>query len=177
MWIKKVWNKLCEIPDKLGKMCPPGYDYRQELQSNGALFGIGFGLNLHFFFVLQDAYEELFAWYRNPDLGQAVAVRQLRPDAVALPFLDLVSAYWWWYLPWMIGLAVNIILHYTYYYRGTKSIYVMRRLSNPFVMLKSGVKAPLLQFLAGMGIALLWYFACYGIYLLVMPGECNPRFM
>lgn len=177
MGIRNVWKKLREIPDRLGRMCPPGYDYKPQLQSNGALFGMGFGLNLHFFMVLQDAYDSLFVYYRNLDLGQVKATLQLRPDAIAHSFTDLVSAYWWWYLPWVIGLAVNIVLHYTYYYRGTKSIYVMRRLRRPCVVLKSCVKAPALQLVAGLVVALLWYFVCFGIYLLVMPGECNPRFL
>ena len=174
---RRLWRKLALMPDRIGKLNPPGYEYRSEFQSNGRLFGLGLGMSFSFFVELYEAYDNLFMWYRHLGLGQTQPVWQLKPDVIAVPFVSLMETYFWWYLPWLLGLLVSVVLHYIYYYRGTKSIYVLRRVRSPYVVVKSCVLAPLIQLAAGAVTALVWYFLCYGIYLCVIPGECFPRFM
>jgi len=173
--ILRAWEFLESIPDRLGRLCPPGFGYRSEINSNGALFGLGVGMSFPYLFQLQDAYDGLFLWVRNQ--GQSEPVYQIRYGAIAQSFTEVIAGYWWWFLPWLIALVVNIIVHYAYYYRSTKSIYVMRRLSNPYVIVKSCVQAPLIQLAVGLAIALVIYFFDFGLYMWIMPEQCNPRFM
>lgn len=174
--IKKIWDKISSIPDKIAKLCPPGFDYRTEQSSNGLLFGFGLGMSFPFLFRLRDAYDELFMLFRDLEQGQTEPVYRINPDAVATPFVELMVGYWWWFLPWLIALVVCVIVHYTYYYRETKSIYVMRRLKKSGVILKSCVEAPLVQLILGLFIAVAVYFWDYILYLWVMPEVCMPRF-
>lgn len=173
--ILRAWEFLESIPDRLGRLCPPGFGYRSEINSNGALFGVGIGMSFPYLFQLKDAYDKLFMWVSYP--GQAEPVYQIRYGATAQSFAEVIAGYWWWFLPWLLALVVNIIVHYVYYYRTTKSIYVMRRLSNPYVIVKSCLQAPLIQLAVGLAIALVIYIFDFGLYMWVMPEQCNPRFM
>lgn len=174
--IKRICDKISSIPGKIGKNCPPGFDYRSEINSNGVLFGLGVGMSFQFLFRLQDAHDELFMWYRDLELGQTEPVYQIKPGAVATPFVELMEGYWWWFLPWLIALLIWVVAHYASYHRETKSIYVMRRVKKSGVILKSCVLAPLAQMGLGLLIALVVYFIDYGWYLLAMPEVCMPRF-
>lgn len=175
--MKRIWNKISSVPDKIGRLCPPGFDYRSETSSNGVLFGLGVGMSFQFLFRLQDAHDELFMWYRDLSQGQTEPVYQIKPGAIATPFVELMEGYWWWFLPWLIALLIWGGAHYVYYHRETKSIYVMRRLKKSGVILKSCVLASLAQLVLGLLVALVVYFIDYGWYLLVMPKVCNPGFM
>lgn len=176
-FVERIWDKIAGIPDKIGKLCPIGFDYKSETNSNGVLFGLGIGMSFQFLVRLQDAHDSLFMWYKNPELGQTKPVYQIRIGAVAPTFAELMEGYWWWFLPWLVALMAWMVVHYTYYYRETKSIYVMRRIRKSGVVLKSCVLAPLAQLLLGFLTALTVYFIDYGWYLLVIPKVCNPRFM
>lgn len=93
---------------------------------------------------------------------------------MAASFRQLVSNHWALYVPFVLFLTAMVVYHYTYYYRETRSIYLMRRLPGRGAVLKSCAAGPLLGLgIAGVGLALL-YLLYYGIYLLVIPGECLP---
>lgn len=148
---------------------PPGYGYEYEQERNSALLllGIGAGLSLSFFGNLYRAVGVLYYEYEKH--------RQvLRETAVAASFGHLVAGHWVFYVPFVLFLTVMMIYHYFYYYRETKSIYLMRRLPQRGVLFKSCVKGPLL----GLGIGAMalagLYLLYYGIYLLVIPAECLP---
>ena len=148
------------------KFFPPGYEYEWERNSAVLLFGIGVALSLQFFGRLYQAAEAL---YEYTDRG-----RVLREDVVAASFGHLVTGHWGLYVPLVLFLTAMMIYHYIYYYRVTRSIYLMRRLPGRGVVLKSCVAGPL----TGLGMVIvilaLLYLMYYGIYLLVIPGECLP---
>lgn len=148
------------------KFFPPGYKYEWERNSAVLLFGIGVALSLQFFGRLHQAAEVL---YEYTDRG-----RMIREDAAAASFWQLVTGHWGLFVPLVLFLTVMTIYHYIYYYRGTRSIYLMRRLPRRGVVFKSCVTGPLIGL--GMAIVILapLYLLYYGIYLLVIPGECLP---
>lgn len=145
---------------------PPGYEYEWERKSAVLLLGTGVGLSLLFFRRLHQAAEVLYEYTDR--------MRVLRKDAVAVSFGQLVANHWGLYVPLLLFLTAMMIYHYIYYYRETKSIYLMRRLPRRGAVLKSCVMGPL----SGLGMAAvilaLLYLLYYGCYLLVIPGECLP---
>lgn len=145
---------------------PPGYGYEEERNAAILLMGLGTGLSLLFFMSLHQAAEVLYE-YRDGE-------RVLREGAVAASFGKLVSGHWGLYVPLFLFLTAMMVYHYIYYFRGTRSIYLMRRLPGRWTVLKSCVAGPLL----GMGLAAaaltLLYLTYYGLYLLVIPVGCRP---
>lgn len=166
----KLWKRLWESWEKLWKHFPPGYEYETERNMSVLLLGLAAALSLQYFARLSDACEMLYYVDR-------FAARKVRPGAVAASFGQLAFPYGSLFLPYYLFLAIMMVYHYLYYYRDTKSIYLMRRLPERGVLAKSCVQAPLLGMAAGaltMAALCLLY---YGLYLLVMPGECMPRFL
>ena len=148
------------------KCFPPGYEYEWERNSAVLLLGIGAGLSLQFFERLYRAAEVLYEYTDRK--------RVLREDVTAASFGQLVTGHWGLYIPLVLFLAVMTIYHYIYYYRVTRSIYLMRRLPRRGVMFKSCVLGPLLGVGAAAAVLSLLYLLYYGMYLLVIPGECLP---
>lgn len=155
---KALWN-----PEKY---FPPGYEYEKERNSAVLLFGICAGLSLQFFGKLYQAVEALYEYTGGK--------RMLREDAAAASFGRLVTGHWGLYVPLVLSLTAMMIYHYIYYYRETRSIYLMRRLPGRGVVLKSCVMGPLFGLGVSAVMAALLYLLYYGIYLLVIPGECLP---
>lgn len=145
---------------------PPGYEYEKERNSAVLLFGIGAGLSLQFFGRLYQAAEALYEYTGRE--------RVLREDAEAASFGQLVTGHWGLYVPLVLFLAAMVLYHYIYYYRETRSIYLMRRLPGRGAILKSCVTGPFLGLGAAAVMAALLYLLYYGMYLLVIPGECLP---
>lgn len=145
---------------------PPGYEYEWERNGAVLLFGIGAALSLRFFGSL---YRTVEALYEYTDRR-----RVLRADAVAVPFGQLVADHWALYVPLLLFLIAMMGYHYIYFYRGTRSIYLMRRLPERGVVAKCCTAGPLFGLgVAAVSLALL-YLLYYGIYLLAVPGECLP---
>lgn len=153
-----LWN-----PEKI---FPPGYEYEWERNSAVLLLGTGVGLSLLFYRRLHQAAEVLYEYTDRR--------RVLRKDAVAVSFQQLVENHWGLYVPLLLFLTAMMIYHYIYYYRETRSIYLMRRLPRRGVVFKSCVMGPLLGFGVAVVILMLLYLLYYGCYLLVIPGECLP---
>lgn len=144
---------------------PPGYEYEKERNAAILLLGIGITFSLQFFRSLYQTWEALYVYTDR--------ARVLREDAVAAPFGKLVTGHWGLYVPLLMFLAAMAGYHYLYYYRDTRSIYLMRRLPGRWTVLKSCAAGPLL----GMGLTAvilsLLYLMYYGMYLLVIPKSCR----
>lgn len=152
---------------EIGKCFPPGYEeYEKERNAAGLLLGIGVLLSFQFFGNLYHAVNALYEY-----VGRR---RVLKAGAVAASFGRLVTGHWGLYVPWVLFLAAMVLYHYFYYRRETKSIYLMRRLPKRGVLLKSCVEGPLLGLLTGAAALAVLYLLYYGLYLLVIPGECLP---
>lgn len=156
-------RSLLRYPEKF---FPPGYEYEWERNSAVLLLGIGVGLSFQFFERLYQAAEVLYEYTDRK--------RVLREDVMAASFGQLVTGHWGLYVPLVLFLAAMTIYHYIYYYRVTRSIYLMRRLPRRGVVFKSCVMGPLLGFGMAAAFVALLYLLYYGMYLLVIPGECLP---
>lgn len=160
---------------RLEGIFPPGYEYRTELGLAGALWGTAAGASaVGFAIKLYDAIDKL---YQAVPLADGGYRRLLREGARVEAFAELMQWHWALWVPALVFFIALPLLHYGYYYGGTRSIYVMRRLPQRGTVLRSCVLGPAL----GIGIAIMTaavlYVLYYGIYCLGVPPECAPRYL
>ena len=155
---------------KIEAYFPPGYEYGAEKNIAACLMVMGAGLSCQYFWKLYYMVQALY--YIDRKLG-----RTLRPEAVAAPFLPMVSEYAWLFAPAYLFLLLTAIYHYLYFFQNTKSIYLMRRLPGRGKLFRACVQAPLLGMAACAVMMVLLCLLYYVIYLLAVPKECLPGFM
>lgn len=157
----KIWIGEME------KHYPPGYEYRWELAITAGLTLIAVCFSMCFFIRLDRAVTDLYYY-------DVSAVRCLRPDAVIDPFHRIAGGSWQaFWLP-ALSQAAIAVYHYCYYYRDTRSIYLMRRLPERGLVIRSCLAAPLLCLgTLALVIGVLWllYLGCY---FLAVPAQCLP---
>ncbi len=160
---------------RLEGIFPPGYEYRTELGLAGALWGTAAGVSaVGFAAKLYYAIDKL---YQSVPMADGAYRRMLREGARVEAFAELMQWHWALWVPALVFLTALPWLHYSYYCRETRSIYVMRRLPQRGTVLRSCVLGPVL----GIGIAIVTaavlYALYYGIYCLGVPPECMPRYL
>lgn len=154
-----------------GNCFPSGYEYKKEQAAAGFLLTLGAVLSLQYFGRLHGH------WQLLHDLLLAYKDTVLPEDIEAAPFLQLAGEYSALFLPYFFFLTIMAVYHYAYYYRESRSIYLMRRLPQRYVLAKSCLQAPLLGMAMGIAVMLALGLLYYGAYLLVIPVQCNPRFL
>ncbi len=162
---KKRTEMMIKIREVLKTGYPPGYEYRQECRAAVILFGIGIIPGLDFFRKLYRVF------------GEVVRVENGRIIPTGLeaePFAWLVQGQEGMFAPFFLFLAAMSVYHYFYYYRGAKSIYLMRRLPERRTMIKSCIWGPALCMAAGAVLMAALRLLYYLIYLLIIPAQCLP---
>lgn len=158
---------------RLEKLFPPGYEYETEVWLAVFFWGGTVGASAIYFAVyLHGAIEKLYQHAPYVSIGFR---RVLREGARVEAFAELVEWYWALWLPAFLFLAVMPLIHYIYYYRDTRSIYVMRRLPRRGITFKSCVRGPALGAGIVLATAAFLYLLYFGIYRLGVPAECMPR--
>ncbi len=147
---------------------PPGYEYKKEWYAAGLLYVLGLALNLRFLVRLWESRASLY--YMDSTKGMT-----LRAGAVADSYFQVLGDCPGMLLPFYLFLITLLFFHYAYYWRETKSIYLMRRLPDRNVLWKSCLQAPLMGMGLGTAGILVLYLIYYVVYLLMMPAECLPR--
>lgn len=151
---------------------PPGYEYRPELKTAGFLWGGTVCVSgLYFFPNLYRAIEHLskYEFY--------VGYKGELPGRVRIEvFEELVEWYWALWLPVFLFWAAMLLCHYLYYYRDTRSIYVMRRLPQRRVIFRSCVPGPALGACMALVTAVLLYSAYHSLYCLCMAAAWIARY-
>lgn len=155
-------GKGAGVTEKKWESCfPPGYEHgKREGRGAAFLLAVGAVLSLRFFGRLYGMVRDLYVY--------AGRERMLREDAEAVPFWQLTRGHWMPYMPYCLFLIAVMLYHYSYYYRETKSIYLMRRLPAKGAVTWSCVRGPLLGMAAGAAAFGLLQLLYYGIYLLAV---------
>ena len=153
----------------MGRYFPPGYAFEKERNACALLLALAAGYSTRFFWRLHDACALLY-------VVEGDGSRVLRPGSQAAPFLEVAAGCWAMFLPLYLFLAAMVAEHYLYYRRQTKSIWLMRRLPERGVLLRTCVQGPLFTMGAGAAAGAVLLALYYGIYLLAMSGECAPGF-
>ena len=152
----KQWMK------KLNKLSPPGYDLSLERNFCMAAAITAVLLNLNFFSTFSVELQELYVRLAG---GEKI----LKPDAVMPYFAEILGDDLLLFV-FAVICALTFIGHrYFYFYRGSKSIYLMRRLPDAGLLHRQCWVLPCLWVLADILLALLLFFLFYGCYLIFTP--------
>lgn len=160
--IKKLWESK--------HLFPPGYEYRGERNAAVLLLITGMAYSLRFFGRLYRALGELYVYAD----GTWKLRREIPEEGRRFFFGQLTEGNWKFCLPFFLFLSVMTIFHYAYYYRGTRSIYLMRRLPGRWEILKSCACGPALGIAFGAVCMAVLQLLYYVIYLFVIPAPYRP---
>jgi len=148
----------------LTKYAPPGQDIKQEksffvLGMCGAvIFSMGY-LGRY-----ARAWSRLYEW----DDGTRIKLTgTMMPEFLSLLKNALVG-----FLILAVAMLGFIAYHYMYYYKDSKSIYLMKRLPDKLEIHRCCISIPLMAASASVVTAILMTFIYFLIYILFTPGEC-----
>lgn len=168
MIFEKIENKFSQwnqwFRNKLIFMCPPGYEITGEYRFFWGWLFVSTVYSGKFIWAYTNAYRFLFVWEGKQwvlDVGRKIP-----------PFFQLVGDSMMCFLLGILFLGMVFFLHYNYYRKDSKSIYLMKRLQDSKILIKSYLGTPIVYgsiFLVS-GICLLIFY--YGIYRFITPGEC-----
>ena len=149
----------------LSYYAPPGMELEQEKK----IFIIGMILSSLFSFLLfgiefSDCLEKLY-WKNG-------AERSVIPGAMMTNFVDLFGDA---VIGFKIVVALMIaaaVMHYTYHFWESKSIYTMRRLPSVWELHRRCLTLPICGIVVSMVTAFAILLICYGFYVGMTPKEC-----
>lgn len=160
-----------ELKDRIHRWLayePPGYASRREFNLLWVWFGISVLYSFQFFLRLLSEYNGLFVYVNQMGYTKLV----MREDAVMPPFGEVLGS---GASGFAIGMWITVCFigyRYLYHFRGSKSIYLMRRMKKRSLLWKNCLLVPLGE-AAGFAVAGILLRLLYtGIYLLVTPGKC-----
>ena len=152
---------------KFEKYTPPGIDFVNQFKLCMCGWSAAIGWSISYLAKYATARANLFEYSLKGPV--------LREGAVITSFYDLVhegldsfDGFRMFYLV-MIGL---LVYHYIYYYHGSKSIYLMRRLPDSWEMHRRSITLPFLMITMGVLTQFALWLLYYGIYLKCTPSEC-----
>ncbi len=151
----------------IGDWFPPGYDWRAECTRMTVFYGLAFVHSLFFFGRLIDEYHGLFYYNRSVE-------HILRPEAKMMPYEEMLGSSLMGFALLMVVALFVMLVHYLYYFQGSKSIFLAKRIPGGRFLWKTCVAGPV-SFILGLALTygLLWMLY-YGIYLCVTPSVCLP---
>jgi len=148
------------------KVCaPPGYNTRQERAALYAGLIACAVFSAGFFFRLSDAVERLYQ--RGPE-------KLLRPDALAPDFPALLGRSLWLFAVLAVLMLLFAAMRYAYFYRDSRSVYLMRRLPDAWEMHRLCWREPLRRAVICLAAGIVLKLLYFGVYLLAVPGQCLP---
>lgn len=150
-------------PD-LSRLAPPGMSLKQEKRYFLGGLACAWLYSWTFLGRYLDARGDLF-FYSGIE-------RRLRPDAVMPDFAGLVGGALWGFAILAVCMLFFIAFHYAYYYQGSKSVYLMRRLPSRWEIHRRSLTLPLLAVCLCALAAFLILLADFAVYMLFTPNEC-----
>lgn len=149
---------------------PPGYHWEDEIKTMIVWMVAAMVYGIRFLPDYWNAYNGLFVHVNiNGELE-----KQIHTGIKMIPFVQLWKDSMWYFAIPILFLVFFGGLHYHYYHKESKSIYLIRRLPDSQYVFRTCFYGPLL----GIGMILLYVIALsgiyYGIYLFVTPPQCLP---
>ena len=149
-----------------GYLSPPG----MSLSSEAGLFVIGIGASFVYSMTYLARYIEAYAGLFETD--PQIHVRSLRAGAVMPYFSDLFGNAWIGFLLLAVLVFFFAPLHFAFYHRETKSIYVMKRLPNRYLLPTQCLSFSVLCAVVSLLCAVLVLLVSILIYWLATPDAC-----
>lgn len=156
--------------EKRNEWFPPGYEYDREIRMIVVWMIASIVYSLRY---LACYYEEYHGLFINVKVDGGLQ-RVVHVGAKIAPFRDILGYNLYGFGIAAIFLLVFAVLHYWYYFQDSRSIFLVRRLSDRWYVMQTCILAPavgILVTLLCMGSLWLIY---YGVYILVTPKECLP---
>ena len=147
------------------RLAPPGFPFVTEQ----ALFWIGIAIaacySFLFFSSFSDALDTLYLDYSG---GRRV----LDSSAVMPDFKELLGSSLYGFPTVACSTIFFVVLHYTSFSQGSKSIYLMRRLPDPWELHKRCLTLPLLGAVTALVLGFVVLLLYFGIYEIMTPNSC-----
>ena len=160
----RQWNE--RFKETLQSLCPPGYELTKEYRIFWCWLTIGILYSMQFFVNYVNAYENLFYYS-----GKTKA-RMLKLDMRMPGFLTLLDESFNLLFLGSLFLVFVFWMHYDYYRRESKSVYLMKRLDNGRLLRKTYFGTPSIYGLIFLGAGLVLLVVYYLIYRFVTPQMC-----
>lgn len=148
----------------LHRHVPPGLDPAQELGWFAGGLGISLLYSLGFLIRYDNEYQSLFVWDGF--------MKTLDTSAVMPDFVQILGGSLNGFLILALCMVAVAVYHYSYYYQGSKSIYLMRRLPSRWELPRRCLTLPLLGIITCLCIALLLLLIYYAVYMKFTPQAC-----
>lgn len=149
----------------LTRWVPPGMElgFWKQFFCSGLFFSAFYSLT----FLMEFRHEWEGLW-RDMDRSE------LWENARMVPFFQLLDKALLGYLVVAVGMLAMAGYSYSYFYQGSRSIYLMRRLPDFWELPRRCLVVPGVGILICGGLALLNLALYYGIYIFFTPVECLP---
>lgn len=148
------------------KHFPPGMD----METEKLFFGLGmcgaFFYSWTFIWRYFQARAELYLYSE----GNYILVE----NRVMANFAELLGNALIGFVLVALGLVGFAALHYSYFWQGSKSIYLMKRLPNKMELHKRALTLPVLGLIICVATAFLLLVLYYGLYVIATPKQCIP---
>lgn len=151
----------------LEKYTPPGIAFADEFKLCLIGWSAAIGWSVSYLAKYATARANLFEYSLKGPVLQEGAVITSFYDLVH-EGLDSFDGFLMFYLV-MLGI---LVYHYIYYYQGSKSIYLMCRLTDKWEIHRRNITLPLAMIGMGVVTKLALWMLYYGIYLACTPPEC-----
>ncbi len=149
---------------KTKKLFPVGYKYQYEVIFCVLAIIVAVLFSLQFFIEYKAEYYDLFEYYGDKTVLKSFA---FMPDYYIL-ILDCFKLFS--LLPFVF--AYCCIANYTYHYKHSKSIYLMKRLPQKSELYVRCVAFPLICLVLSVLVLIALIFIYYAYYMLKTPAEC-----
>ena len=150
---------------KIEKQLPPGIEVEKELKAIVCGFFAAVIYSMSFIYKYIDARNSLFVYRYGKE-------KTIMEGAVMPPIEELLENTMDGFLVFLMVMCLLILVHYMSYYRDSKSIYLMRRLSDKWELYRRCIVVPVVAIF----IAIITATAClvlyFRIYLYFTPVQC-----
>ena len=153
-----------KLKNSIERIIPPGANAKQPFSFciRGIVIGIIFNL-----FLFWSRYTSAFlALYEYED-GVRVRTGDMMTDFYILYDGTLVC-----FLAFVVAVLGFMAYYYSYYYQGSKSIYLMRRLPSRFELHKRALTTPIIMCAVFIISAFILTLINFGLYMLITPNNC-----
>lgn len=149
----------------LDRNTPCGFPWDKTLTTTGwaAIFGILWSMT--FFVTYKSHYNRLFETWRN-------GTRVFREGAIMTDFADIVDGKLMLFHLITVVMVLMIGYHYNYHYQGSKSIYLMKRLSRRSELWRRCLVLPVTLALTSEAAAMILRILFFAYYMIRTPEVC-----
>lgn len=146
---------------KLEKLLPPGYSCRAELCYYFVGMALASGFSLKGWYSYAAAYHQLRTGSNNWEIvleGQYME-----------PFASVFQSCFPGFGVLAVSMVIWVYMHYASFWKGSKSIYLMRRLPNRAELHCRCISVPVLEMVGAAAVMVILAAVYYVVYLLVTP--------